>query len=101
MNKTELLKKAINTYGVQAQKDMMIEEMSELTKAILKERRALKDRDKKYIDLEVARGEIKEEIADVQIMLNQMKIIYGSTNKWENLKLQRLENMLFKEEDHA
>ncbi len=101
MNKTELLKKAINTYGVQAQKDMMIEEMSELTKAILKERRALKDRNKKYIDLEVARGEIKEEIADVQIMLNQMKIIYGSTNKWENLKLQRLENMLFKEEDHA
>ena len=81
MNKTELLKKAINTYGVQAQKDMMIEEMSELTKAILKERRALKDRNKKYIDLEVARGEIKEEIADVQIMLNQMKIIYGSTNK--------------------
>ena len=77
MNKTELLKKAINTYGVQAQKDMMIEEMSELTKAILKERRALKDRNKKYIDLEVARGEIKEEIADVQIMLNQMKIIYG------------------------
>ena len=77
MKKTELLKKAINTYGVQAQKDMMIEEMSELTKAILKERRALKDRNKKYIDLEVARGEIKEEIADVQIMLNQMKIIYG------------------------
>ena len=77
MNKTELLKKAINTYGVQAPKDMMIEEMSELTKAILKERRALKDRNKKYIDLEVARGEIKEEIADVQIMLNQMKIIYG------------------------
>lgn len=101
MNKTELLKKAINTYGVQAQKDMMIEEMSELTKAILKERRALKDRNKKYIDLEVARVEIKEEIADVQIMLNQMKIIYGSTNKWENLKLQRLENMLLKVENHA
>lgn len=97
MNKTELLKKAINTYGVQAQKDMMIEEMSELTKAILKERRA-----KKYIDLEVARSDIKEEMADVQIMLDQMKIIYGSPDKWIELKMQRLESMLLSGgENHA
>lgn len=36
---TKVLEKAINTYGEEAQTDMMIEEMSELTKALLKNRR--------------------------------------------------------------
>lgn len=88
MDKTELLKKAINTYGVQAQKDMMIEEMSELTKAILKERRA------DCFTGEIAKDNIKEEIVDVQIMLNQMKIIYGYSKEREDRKLQRLSERL-------
>ena len=89
MNKTELLKKAINTYGVQAQKDMMIEEMSELTKAILKERRA----DTFTIE-KLAKDNIREEIVDVQIMLNQMKIIYGYKTELENRKLHRLRDKI-------
>ena len=89
MDKTELLKKAINTYGVQAQKDMMIEEMSELTKAILKERRV-----DNFTIAELAKDNIREEIVDVQIMLNQMKIIYGYKLEWENRKLQRLSERL-------
>ena len=89
MNKTELLKRAINTYGVQAQKDMMIEEMSELTKALLKERRA----DNITIE-KLAKDNIREEIVDVQIMLNQMKIIYGYSKEREDRKLQRLSERL-------
>lgn len=89
MDKTELLKKAINTYGVQAQKDMMIEEMSELTKALLKERRA----DNITIE-KLAKDNIREEIVDVQIMLNQMKIIYGYKLEWENRELQRLSDRI-------
>lgn len=96
MNKTELLKKAINTYGVQAQKDMMIEEMSELTKALLKERRA----DNITIE-KLAKDNIREEIVDVQIMLNQMKIIYGYKLEWENRKLQRLSDRINRERNHA
>ena len=88
MNKTELLKKAINTYGVKAQKDMMIEEMSELTKAILKERRA------DCFTSEIAKDNIREEIVDVQIMLNQMKIIYGYSKEHEDRKLQRLSDRI-------
>ena len=95
MNKTELLKKAINTYGVQAQKDMMIEEMSELTKAILKERRA------DCFTGEIAKDNIKEEIVDVQIMLNQMKIIYGYSKEREDRKLQRLSDRINGEWNHA
>lgn len=37
----EILQKAIDTYGVNAQSDMVIEEMSELTKEILKLRRVV------------------------------------------------------------
>lgn len=96
MNKTELLKKAINTYGVQAQKDMMIEEMSELTKAILEERRG-----DCFPSAELAKDNIREEIVDVQIMLNQMKIIYGYKLEWENRKLQRLRDKINRERNHA
>lgn len=91
MNKTELLKKAINTYGVQAQKDMMIEEMSELTKALIKERRVTGS-----FDREIVRENIREEMADVQIMLDQMRIIYGDCREWHDRKLQRLNDRLVK-----
>jgi len=37
----EVLEQAVNTWGKEAQVDMAIEEMSELTKALLKERRAV------------------------------------------------------------
>ncbi len=73
-NRTELLQLAIDTWGRFAQVDMMLEEMSELTKALLKERR------KPPIPvsgLESAIVDIREEMADVQIMLDQMKLIYG------------------------
>ena len=78
MNRTEILQKAINTYGEQPQVDVAIEEMSELTKALLKYRR--------NEDMSVDRrlNNILEEIADVQIMLEQLRMIYGSTEKQEH-----------------
>lgn len=82
MMNDELLNKAIHTYGKEAQTDMMIEEMSELTKALLKYRR--NPNGEKVLD------DIKEEMADVQIMLDQMIIIYGDIGKQRNCKLKRL-----------
>lgn len=89
--RTKLLKQAIDTYGRQAQVDMMLEEMSELTKALLKERRVPP---LPVSGLEHAILSIREEMADVQIVLDQMKQIYGDTSAIEEEKLQRLKGRL-------
>ena len=68
-SQSEVLNEAVKTFGKEKQVDMMIEEMSELTKALLDERRG--------------RGmkiNISEEIADVQIMIEQMKIIFENAD---------------------
>ena len=67
-----ILQQAIDTYGVEAQLDMCIEEMSELTKAICKYKRKglrlIKPQDKVIQD-------IAEETADVTIMLLQLNMM--------------------------
>jgi hypothetical protein len=59
----------IDRYGVPSRVDLTIEECSELTKALLKMRRS-------ETDSNVLRADIIEEIADVSIMLEQLKIIF-------------------------
>ena len=86
-DKTKVLKEAIQTYGQNAQIDMAIEEMSELTKALLKDRRSLISQ-----KLEVA-----EEIADVLITVEQLIMIYDNeelVNKTVNSKIARLAERL-------
>ena len=87
----EILGLAIERYGAEAQTDMAIEEMSELTKALLKYRRS-QHGDKTCGDHLV--GNIVEEIEDVQIMLDQMKIIYGSSESERRYKIYRLKERL-------
>lgn len=88
MNKTELYKLAIETYGEEAQINQGIEEMAKLIQAVNKFRR------KPVIEnLE----NIAEEIVDVEIMLEQYKIIYAANpivEKLKNQKLQRLASRL-------
>lgn len=60
---------AVNTWGMDAQIDMVIEEMSELTKALLKYRRSTHEHFSSRFD------DIAEEHADVQIMLSQLQYI--------------------------
>lgn len=81
-----ILADAVQTWGREAQTLMMIEEMSELTKAICKFYRAVNDGE--------ALWNVLEEMADVQIMLDQMKIMFGKTGYQERLKLDRLERRL-------
>ncbi len=83
MDREAVLRKAIDTYGEESQEKMMIEEMSELTKELCKCFRGEKDT-----------GHILEEIADVQIMLDQMKMIFGDTSEMEKVKLERLERRM-------
>ena len=69
----EVLQQAIDTYGSHAQEEMAIEEMSELTKAIVKRHRAA---DKPSYNK--AMSGIAEEMADVIIMLTQLLMFYGN-----------------------
>ena len=69
----------------------MIEEISELTKALLKWRRAaMIDGD----NTEEKYNAVLEEMADVQIMLNQMALIFGDSTEYEIAKLEQLEKRL-------
>lgn len=75
IKKTDVIRNAIATYGNAAQVDMAIEEMSELTKALCKERRT----DRLGASLaghKVALENVTEEIADVLIMAKQLLIIF-------------------------
>lgn len=76
-----LHQQALTKFGEQKQKDMLIEEMSELTQALLKDRRGRE-------------SNIPEEIADVQIVLDQIKLLYPDWISWEQVKLKRLEELL-------
>ena len=72
---------ALTKFGEQKQKDMLIEEMAELMQALQKERRGLEHN-------------ISEEIADVQIMLDQIKLLHPDWISWEQMKLKRLDELL-------
>lgn len=87
INRNEILKQAIAIYGGDAQTDVCIEECGELIKALLKYRRY--ERFGQTCD-EQALANIREEIADVQIMIDQMRLIYGDTVQEEIYKLERL-----------
>ena len=87
-----IMQQAIETYGVQAQCDVAIEEMAELTKAIVKIRRVADD----YGKTQAALDNLMEEIADVDIMIEQMKIMWGPkrVEEYRRKKLERLDRRL-------
>ena len=91
MNRNEIIKQAIAAYGKDAQTDICIEECSELIKALLKYRR--NDRFGQTCN-EHELTNIREEIADVQVMIDQMRLIYGDTTQEEKYKLDRLAKRL-------
>lgn len=69
-DREKVFRSCISYYGADSQVDMAIEEMSELTKALLKLRRA------KQGEAEAARIAIIDELADVRIMVRQMEILF-------------------------
>lgn len=88
IDEKKIILNAICEYGAEAQTDMMIEEMSELAKALLKYRRKVSDE---------TLGNVIEEMADVQIMLDQMIEIYDRDGRFDvqrGAKLLRLAERL-------
>ena len=87
------LQRAIDTYGEIRQVDKCVEEMSELTKALLKLRYAKPT----GVEADILRDAVSEEMADVEIMLEQLHMIYQNDNKvneYRQKKIERLERRL-------
>ena len=93
IKRPEALQEAVAAYGTHAQVDMAIEEMSELTKALCKERRCGLGQGSRA----QAHANIIEEIADVVIMLAQLLIIFDKDKEIQkeiDYKLNRLAERL-------
>lgn len=86
MTNTELYQLALDTYGAEAQTRMVMEEMAELQKELCKNSRGADNL-----------ASIAEEIADVEIMLEQMMVLYDCESLvagYKKYKLDRLEEKL-------
>ena len=89
----KVLKRAIDQYGADKQRLIVIEELSELQKAIIKQIR-------KPCQENV--GNIAEEIADVYIMLKQLEMMYGIGTAIQgniSYKVKRLKKRLKEEQE--
>lgn len=89
----EVLKNAIATWGADLQLNVAIEELSELTKEICKNKRGADNVD-----------HIAEEVADVEIMLEQIKMIFNNrkaVEKYKHEKIIRLEKRVAASKDDA
>ncbi len=76
----DIYQSAITTWGDDAQIDMAIEEMSELTTALLHARRNRE-------------ANIAEEIADVRIMIAQLEIIFKNSDEVEKIKKEKIDRL--------
>lgn len=83
----DVLELAVRTFGEDMQVDKCIEECSELTKALLKYRQMKKGFGGNKAELI---ENILEELADCEIMLEQMKIVYVDPTAIKREKLKRL-----------
>ena len=86
-NQINVMIDALEYYGNDPQVDVAIEEMSELIKELLKNRRGKENR-----------SMIADEMVDVYIMLEQLKFIFGINENELNVnaefKIQRLKNRI-------
>lgn len=91
VSEEELYKAAVQKFGERAQILIAIEEMSELTKALLK---YIRHEDFNQGDYDDIVESIAEERADVSIMLNQLAVIFGKNEDAETEKLEHLADIV-------
>lgn len=78
----QVLQRALDTYGSRAQVVMVFEEMSELQKELCK-----------YLRGKYSPANIAEEIADVEIMLEQMKMLFFCANDVRDVRRCKVERL--------
>ena len=79
MKPKDLYAEAVRQYGKQMQLTVCMEEMAELTKELSKNIRGFQNR-----------SAIAEEIADVEIMLEQIRIIFSCRSDVDRIKGEKL-----------
>ena len=90
-----IYKMALTTYGIEKQSRKTFEEFAELQKELCK-----------YLEGEAPSGQqirIAEEIADVEVMLEQWKLYlnnHDAVERYKTYKVKRLRQNLLKEEGH-
>jgi NTP pyrophosphatase (non-canonical NTP hydrolase) len=87
----EILLKAWNTFGEDAQLDMLVEECAELIQAVNKYKRAKVKGG--IINTDNAKNHLSEEITDVENMLYQVKMglaLADNIWSWRHMKIGRL-----------
>lgn len=87
--RAKIIERAVNTFGPEKQFNKCMEECAELIQALAKAQGA--DNSDEY---NACGNHVREEIADVQIMLEQMRLICGGTEEWEHVKLKRLKEKM-------
>ena len=77
--------RAVDHFGIEHQKRKAVEELGEILVELSREQDGRTDKDK-----------IREELADVMIMAEQLRIIYGAqeTDGWIRRKIERLRGMM-------
>ena len=90
INETEVLQRALDTYGSTLQIAMVFEEMSELQKELCK-----------YLRGKYSPANIAEEIADEAIMLEQMKMLFCCTADVRNERRRKVERLKGRLDEHG
>ncbi len=99
MTPKEIMQKAVNTYGLQNQMIKTVEELAELSQAMCKSIVRLNSSENGFTlsdDLKSV-DNLFEEMADVEIMLAQCKMMFQcekEVQEWKDKKLNRLKSRL-------
>jgi NTP pyrophosphatase (non-canonical NTP hydrolase) len=98
MTNEQILQKAIDKYGADRQIDKCIEEMAELTQALLKHRQAnypdMGLMSRSVANYDILCQNMQSEIADVKITIKQIEMLFGSCLEEETYKINRLKKRL-------
>lgn len=86
----EIYLTALQVYGEETQITMVFEEMAELQKELCKYLRSSSPR-----NIEIV-SHIAEEIADVEIMLEQMKLLFEITDAVERFKIVKVDRLRYR-----
>ena len=81
-DESKVLQRALDTYGSLPQIVMVFEEMSELQKELCK-----------YLRGKYSPANIAEEIADVEIMLEQMKMLFCCADDVHDVRRRKVERL--------
>lgn len=99
MKPKEIMQKAVNTYGLQNQMIKTVEELAELSQAMCKSIVRLNSSENSFTLSEDLKSvdNLFEEMADVEIMLAQCKMMFHcekEVQEWKDKKIARLKSRL-------